>query len=150
MHYTVDLHKIAQENNFLSLTKILATKLQSVPYLTIGEFFSSLSTDDLETLKEVCDNEEHPNYEELVLLTQMLSCAEGSTIEAVNEVEYLSILTERMKSLVVYVCLESLHRQEMVELNRHHMSFGDDYKDKPIALPTEKGKRYLEDDTDEE
>jgi predicted house-cleaning noncanonical NTP pyrophosphatase (MazG superfamily) len=119
--------KIVKHKEFLSITRMLAVDLMKNPYMTPADFLKSLSNEELETLMEISDDDEHERIDEIMLISEMLATAEG--LPAAN----LDVATERVNQFCVFLVLESLSRKELVNVKYENMSFGEDYKDAIIA-----------------
>lgn len=125
--FSVNFAKVVEQKDFLEVTRLLASNMMSVPYITIGDFLQSISDDSLEKLIEISDDPDQERFEELVLISEMLATGEG--LESAN----MELSTERTNQLCVFLVLESLKRKNLVKLHYHNMSFGEDFKDKIIA-----------------
>lgn len=126
--YSLNYSKIATEKGLLSMTRLLASDLSVNPYLTIGDFLKDLSDGDIEQLVKIIDvGEKHKNFEDLMLISGMLSAAEGHAAESVDDYH------KCMSMMMTFVVCESLYRKGMIKLHRENMSFGDDMQHKLIA-----------------
>ena len=121
--FDIALDKIIQSRDFSSIVKQLAQELKANPYKTVGSFFDNLSNVDLDILMEKIDNED---LEEIVLITELLARAEGVGATDLDEI------TRNISVMTVMIAGEALARKGLVEAFHHNMSFGDDFKDKPI------------------
>jgi predicted house-cleaning noncanonical NTP pyrophosphatase (MazG superfamily) len=119
--------KIVKHKQFLSVTRMLAVDIMKNPYMTPADFLKALSNEELETLMEISDDDEHERMDEIMLISEMLATAEG--LPAAN----LDVATERVNQFCVFLVLESLSRKELVNVKYENMSFGEDYKDAIIA-----------------
>jgi hypothetical protein len=119
--------KIVKHKEFLSITRMLAVDIMKNPYMTPADFLKALCNEELETLMEIGDDDEHERMDEIMLISEMLATAEG--LPAAN----LDVATERVNQFCVFLVLESLSRKELVNVKYENMSFGDDYKDAIIA-----------------
>lgn len=129
--YELNLQKIIEDRRMLSVTRLLASTLLNRPYMTVGEFISSLSDNDLTQLMDIADGLEQEqegdqdfnkvaHLEELVLITEMLVRAEGLiTTDA-------EALTHRVGAFTTFLACESLSRKGIVKLHHQNMSFGED------------------------
>jgi len=126
--FSVNYAKVAGEKSLLSVTRLLANELLTNPYMTIGDFLKGLNESDLELLVKVIDEgADHKNFEDLLLIAEMLANAEGL------ENGTLDVFTERTNQLTTYIVCESLYRKGLVKLHHQNMSFGEDMKDKVIV-----------------
>jgi NADH:ubiquinone oxidoreductase subunit C len=119
--------KIVKHKEFLSVTRMLAVDMMKNPYMTPADFLKALSDEELQTLMEISDDDEHERMDEIMLISEMLATAEG--LPAAN----LDVATERVNQFCVFLVLESLSRRELVNVKYENMSFGEDYKDAIIA-----------------
>lgn len=119
--------KIAMHKEFLSITRMLAVDMMKNPYITPADFLKALSNEELQTLLEISDDEEHERMDEIMLISEMLAKGEG--LESAT----LDSATERVNQFSVFLVLESLFRKGLVKLKYENMSFGEEYKDKIIA-----------------
>lgn len=132
-YYTVCLDKVISDKTMLSVTRLLAADLQTNPYLTVGQFLQGLSDGDLETLTEVCEDEENRHFPELIIISSLLVQAEGIVEEAIEDDEFVEQLRHRIGALIGFLAIESLHRRGMVKVYYENMSFGEDMGGKVIV-----------------
>jgi hypothetical protein len=125
--FQLNFNKIATHKEFLSVTRMLAIDMMKNPYITPADFLKSLSDEELQTLMEISDNEDHERMEEVMLMSEMLAIGEG--LESAN----LEVAVERTNQLCILFVLESLARKQLIKIKYENMSFGDDYKDAIIA-----------------
>lgn len=123
----LNFDKIATHKEFLSVTRMLAIDIMKNPYLTPATFLKALSNEELQTLMEISDDDEHERMDEIMLISEMLATAEGLNPAT------LEIATERVNQFCIFLVLESLSRKELVNVKYENMSFGEDYKDAIIA-----------------
>jgi hypothetical protein len=126
----INLRKVdANASPFSSIVKMTAVRLMENPYVTLGDFFTGLTNNDLTALNFMVEMiaTDGQSREELVLLTEMLSRAEGAETsddaQRASNVSYFCNL----------VTIVSLHRKGLVDVMFENMSFGADMKDKPIV-----------------
>ena len=126
----INLKKVASaEAPFSSIVKMTALKLMENPYMSLGDFFKGLTNNDLTALNFMVDMiaTDGQSQEDLVLLTEMLSRAEGAETadprQGAMNVSYFCNL----------VTIVSLYRKGLVDVIFENMSFGLDMSDKPIA-----------------
>lgn len=136
-YYTVNIDRVIADKSMLSVTRMLAVDLQQHPYLSVGDFLKGLSDGDLDTLLQVCDDEESPHFPELIVISSMLAQAEGIADEAIDEKEFIKVLQKRIGALIGFIAIESLYRRGLVELYRENFSFGEDMQDKLIVKKIE-------------
>lgn len=123
----LNYEKIISHKEFLSVTRMLAVDIMKNPYLTPATFLKGLSNEELQTLMEISDDDEHERMDEIMLISEMLATAEGLTPAT------LEIATERVNQFCIFLVLESLFRKGLVNVIYENMSFGEDYKDAIIA-----------------
>lgn len=128
--YHVDLSKVANEKQMMSMTRLLAVELMDNPYKTVGEFFSELSDEDLQKLVDIVEtNGESDRTGELLLMMQMLHGAEGLGTKFDN----IDGVTKRVNAFSMFAVVTSLHRKGMVKVHFDNMSFGDDMGSKIVV-----------------
>lgn len=119
--FHLDFNKIYENNTVSSITKSLAHTIQQYGYYSIGDFFKSLSDEDLTTINdwfEIRDREE-----EILLLVLLLSKGEAT------ECNDLDMLVDRFTKLGIFATSESLYRKGLVDLFHDKLSFGEDMYD---------------------
>jgi hypothetical protein len=127
-HYHVNFEHVANEKSLLATTRLLAKDLTKNPYMTIGEFIKNLSDGDLEEFVKIIDTgEHHTHFEDLMLISMMLSAAEGSNGGT------LDACTENLNAFNTFIICESLARKGLAKVHHENMSFGEDMKDKMIV-----------------
>lgn len=124
--FTVNIHRVAQDKEVITLVRLLATQLIATPYLRVGDFFKNLSDDDLETLNEISD-ETHEQFDNLLLIAEMLATGEGLDHGTMD------IIHDRINQLLMFIAMEGLHRKGLVRLFHENMSFGDDMGSKIVV-----------------
>ena len=138
--------RIVADITMLPATRLLASKLQNNPYLTVKDFLEGLADDEVFDLLEVADqmmreDEECEHGQDLLLISEMLVRAEG--LISANDQE----LTQRTNTLCSFIACEGLARRGLVKIHRHNMSFGEEMHNKVIVerIP---GVNYNDYDTD--
>ena len=125
-----DMEKIIESDKLLSVTKSVAKMLMRNPYTSLGRFFKKLSNENLEILMEIIDegdSEFNERMEDIVLMTEMLSRAEGVPSQSVDEI------TENVNYFGACITCVSLARKGLVRVYYDNMSFGTDNGDKIIV-----------------
>lgn len=125
--FQVNFANVLAQKDFMAITRMLAADIMSTPYMSVSDFMRKLSDEELDTLGEIAEDEEHPRMDELILIAEMLAVAEG--LESAN----IDIMHERINQLCIFLALEGLRRAGLVKLHYENMSFGEDFKDKIIA-----------------
>ena len=125
-----DMEKIIESDKLLPVTKSVAKMLMRNPYTSLGRFFKKLSNENLEILMEIIDegdSEFNERMEDIVLMTEMLSRAEGVPSQSVEEI------TENVNYFGACITCVSLARKGLVRVYYDNMSFGTDNGDKMIV-----------------
>lgn len=135
-NYELNLNKIIEDREMLSVTRLLATTLLYKPYMSVGDFVKSLSDRDLDALQEIAEQMETSegdgfdkisHLEEIVLITEMLVRAEGLYTPDVD------VMTARVGAFCTFLACEGLARKGIVKLHHQNMSFGEDMGDKILV-----------------
>ena len=124
------MEKIIASDKLLPITRSVAKMLMRNPYTSLGKFFKKLSDENLEVLMEIIDegdSEFNDGMEDVVLMTEMLSRAEGVPSESVEEI------TENVNYFGACVTCVSLARKGLVRVYYENMSFGTDNGEKVIV-----------------
>lgn len=125
-----DMEKIIESDKLLPVTKSVAKMLMRNPYTSLGRFFKKLSNENLEILMEIIDegdSEFNERMEDIVLMTEMLSRAEGVPSQSVEEI------TENVNYFGACITCVALARKGLVRVYYDNMSFGTDNGDKIIV-----------------
>ena len=125
--FHVNFAQVLAQKDFMAVTRMLAADIMSNPYMSVGDFMCKLSDEELGTLMEITEYEEHERLDEVLLISEMLAAAEGLEGATVNTSH------ERINQFCIFLVLESMKRKGLVKLHYENMSFGDDFKDKIIA-----------------
>lgn len=127
-HYFVEYSKAASDTNLLSVTRMLAKDMMNNPYITIGKFVQSLSDGDIQSLLNSIEDDYHNQYEDMIILTEMLANGEGCD-ESQGEEE----MNDRISQMTMFLVIESLARKGMVKVYHENMSFHPDSGDKVVV-----------------
>ena len=125
-----DMEKIIGSDKLLPVTRSVAKMLMRNPYTSLGKFFKKLSDENLEVLMEIIDegdSEFNERMEDIVLMTEMLSRAEGVPTESVEEI------TENVNYFGACITCVSLARKGLVRVYYDNMSFGTDQGEKVLV-----------------
>lgn len=126
--YQINFSKAAKDKELLSVTRLLASQMMHNPYVTVGDFLKSVSDGDLELMIDIIDvGEEHENFGDMILMSEMLATGEGLPSGTLDEV------TTRVNQFLVMLSVESLYRKGLIQVFHQNMSFGDDMGDKIVA-----------------
>ena len=125
--FSINYQKVLNEDAFLPVTRLLAADLIKSQYMSIGDFIKALRDNTLEELNEISGDENHPHFEEIILLSEMLAAAEGTNFGGVREVH------QRLNMFITWLIFESLKRKGLVKIHYENLSFGDDMADKIVV-----------------
>ena len=124
------MEKIIESDKLLPVTKAVAKMLMRNPYTSLGRFFKKLSDENLQALMEIIDegdSEFNEGMEDVVLMTEMLSRAEGVPSQCIEDI------TENVNYFGACITCVSLARKGLVRVYYDNMSFGADNGDKMIV-----------------
>ena len=124
------MEKIIASDKLLPVTKAVAKMLMRNPYTSLGRFFKKLSDENLKALSEIIeegDSEFNEGMEDIVLMTEMLSRAEGVPSESIDDI------TENVNYFGACITCVSLARKGLVRVYYDNMSFGRDHGDKVLV-----------------
>jgi len=124
------MEKIIDSDKLLPVTKSVAKMLMRNPYISLGKFFKKLSDENLQVLMEIIDegdSEFNDGMEDVVLMTEMLSRAEGVPSQSIEDI------TENVNYFGACVTCVSLARKGLVRVYYENMSFGTDHGEKVLV-----------------
>ena len=124
------MEKIINSDKLLPITKSVAKMLMRNPYTSLGKFFKTISDDNLLALSEIIeegDSEFNDGIEDVVLMTEMLSRAEGVPSQCIDDI------TENVNYFGACVTCVSLARKGLVRVYYDNMSFGKNQGDKVLV-----------------
>ena len=124
------MEKIIASDKLLPVTKSVAKMLMRNPYISLGRFFKKLSDENLQVLSEIIeegDSEFNEGMEDIVLMTEMLSRAEGVPSQSIEDI------TENVNYFGACVTCVSLARKGLVRVYYENMSFGTDQGEKILV-----------------
>lgn len=131
--YEVDFNRIIEDRKFRSVVRTLALDIQAGDYITTGEFFRCMSTNDVDWLCEIADvGDEHEDMEEAMALAIMLSVAEGLDLPA-DEEKGAETMQYRLSAFLTLAVVESLSRKGLVKVHHQNFSLGEDVSNLKIA-----------------
>ena len=125
--FSINYGKVLHQETFLPVTRLLAADLMKNQYMPIGDFIKSLNDNSLDQLNEISADEDHPNFEEMILISEMLAAAEGTNMGGTPEVH------QRLNLFITWLVFESLKRKGLVKIYYENISFGEDMGDKIIV-----------------
>ena len=124
------MEKIIESDKLLPVTKAVAKMLMRNPYTSLGRFFKKLSNENLQALSEIIeegDTEFNEGMEDIVLMTEMLSRAEGVPSQCIDDI------TENVNYFGACITCVSLARKGLVRVYYDNMSFGRDQGEKVLV-----------------
>lgn len=102
----------------ISATRDCVRLVKSRSYITPGEYTSLLTTSQVEELVEIANDEEHEHFGELILISEMLSRAEGLDA-SISMDETMT----RTKMMIGFIVIESLDRKKLAIAHRKNFTF---------------------------
>ena len=124
---SINYERVLHQETFLPVTRLLAADLMKSQYMSIGDFIKSLNDNSLQELNSIAEDEDHPNFEEMILITEMLAAAEGTNLGGTPQVH------QRLNMFITWLVFESLKRKGLVKVYYENLSFGDDMMDKIVV-----------------
>ena len=126
--FLINYSAITEENSLLPLTRRLASDVQKSMYFATGDFIKSILDEELEDLMYIAEvGDDHHNFTDLMLISGMLSLAEGTYCSTVKD------FSRATEMLSLFLKCELLHRRGLIKVYHENMSFGEDMLDKIIA-----------------
>lgn len=125
--FSINYERVLHQETFLPVTRLLAADLMKSQYMPIGDFIKSLNDNSLRELNSIAEDEDHPNFEEMILITEMLAAAEGTNLGGTPQVH------QRLNMFITWLVFESLKRKGLVKVYYENLSFGDDMADKIVV-----------------
>lgn len=132
--YSVIYPEVVKDTNFDPITRLLARQIMEVRYLSVGDYFQNLPDADLEAIidmievdSEFEDGDLSPTARDIIMLTLMLSQAEGGATGDLDD------LVLKVKAFKVLAVLTHLARNGMAEPNYENFSIQADAAMLPIA-----------------
>lgn len=126
--FVVNYSKVIEDKNLLAVTKLLAKDLMHTGYSSVGKFIQSLSDSDLHSLLQTGEEECENQYEDLIVISEMLAAGEGCDIEMTKD-----IACDRLSALIMFLTIETLHRKGLVKAYHENMSFHPDSGDNIVV-----------------
>jgi hypothetical protein len=129
MQYTVNYNQVICNPDLSQIVKTLAKKITENPYMLVSDFFKSLSDSEVDELSEMVNsmNDDTESLKNLLLISQMLSRAEGLSPET-DEEEFVNL-----EHLVVWIVCVSLEREGRAKVFYENMSFGQEFNTAKIV-----------------
>ena len=126
--FHLNYEAIAKNKKALAVTRLLATDLMTNGYINVGNFIREMSDADLKALTHNAEDDAENQYEDLMLVSEMLATGEGCE-PSQNDGQFES----RAHQLITLLILESLHRKGLVKLYHENISFHEDMGDKLLV-----------------
>lgn len=126
--FTLVYENIIKTKGLMPVTRTLALDLSESGYMSVGDFFKSLSDYDVENLLKISEDEECEQFSEIALMAEMLAAGEGLT--AFKDIDTFS---KRIDKFCAFIVIESLSRKGLVKVLHENLSFGDEMGDKIVV-----------------
>ena len=126
--YSLNYAEIVKQKDLMAMTRLLASDLMRDGYIRVGDYIKDISDTDLETLVEAMDRQDDHQYDDMILISEMLATGEGCDPSKTPD-EF----ADRMQQMMVLMVCESLARKGLVRIHRENMSFHPDMKDKIVV-----------------
>jgi hypothetical protein len=131
---TITYENIIKSKQLMPVTRTLAMDLSMCEYLSVGDFFKSLSDFDVQNLLEISEDENSDKFSEIALIAEMLAGGEGLvSFEGGNTEKGLESFAERINTFCGFIAIESLYRKGLIKVYHENMSFGSDMGSKIIV-----------------
>lgn len=129
--FCLNLEEIARSRKIPAPIRLLAVEMQETTYMSIGEWLQGLDEGSYQQLHQLaeCDDDDPVMMEHLLLLTMMLSTAEGTAIFS-SDMEALATQLHMLRSLIVFMSLE---RKGLVRCYYENFTLGSDMGDKIVV-----------------
>lgn len=132
--FYIDFARVANTEDLLPTVRLTALSLSNNPYLSLGDWFKGLNENSFkevyDMVNETFENHDAPVMEQLMLLTMMLSSAEGTLIASSNNLDELG---KQMEVFRNYVAIVSLERKGLVRVFYENLTLGGDMGDKIVV-----------------
>lgn len=130
----INFRTVADSDSVPLVIRHLAERILHSGYFKVGEWFKCLDDEELDYVRYVCNIEpEDEEYfevsSELVLLTMMLSKAEGVSAGTLEDLSGQTGMTKLFCSCTV------LGRKGLVKVNYNNMSYGNECNELPLMEP---------------
>lgn len=119
--------KILESEELRPITRQLAHFAQEVDYLTVGSFLQHITKENLMELHAMIEEKTEDAHNNLVLITEMLSQAEGIENNTIED------LTKRTNIFITLVTITQLHWRGLVKVYYENMTLGDDNGDAVVV-----------------
>ena len=126
--YSLNYAEIVKQKDLMAMTRLLAGDLMRDGYVNVGEYIGSIADSDLESLIHDMDREDPHQYDDMILISEMLATGEGCDASKTPD-EF----ADRMKQMMLLMVCESLGRKGLVKVYRENMSFHPDMSSKTVV-----------------
>lgn len=114
MLYSIDLNQVVK-SEYPAVVRLAAKMLQDCPYMSAGDFLSSLKMTDLEELMHMCNDitakkDGGGSLDCICLLCEMVAQSEGVAVDMFD--------LERVSNFIILLTFEDLARKNLIEFNR--------------------------------
>lgn len=114
MLYSIDLNQVVK-SEYPAVVRLAAKTLQETPYMTAGDFLSSLKIADLEELIQMCyditaKKDSGDSLDSICLLCEMVAQSEGVAVDKFD--------MQRVSNFIILLTLEDLARKNLIEFDR--------------------------------
>lgn len=144
--FNVHIDNVINSSEFSGIVKSLAFKLKETPYLSLGEYFKTLSDTDLDALNDWAEesyrynlavaNDEYAeppkSEDDILMLSLLLNQAEGGDV-SLNLVQ----IQKTMSLFTMLTVFVSLERKGLVNLEYDKLSLQEDMMDVVVATKKE-------------
>ena len=120
--------EITKQKDLMAMTRLLAVDLMRDGYINVGNYIKDISDADLESLIEEMDREDSKQYDDILLISEMLATGEGCDASKTTE-----DFQDRMSHMMILLVCESLARKGLVKIHHKNMSFHSDMRDEIVA-----------------
>lgn len=133
MEHGINYQSIIESESFGAMTKACAQKIQKHTYLSVGDYFKSLTIDELQCL--LIMNElaltQTKAFDDVIAIVEMLANAEGCPTRKNEEVRSNFLFFISLCEVV------SMDRKGLVEVLYENLTFGIDNLTAPIVKMAE-------------
>jgi hypothetical protein len=123
----VNYNKIIESEDLRDITRQLALFLKAKDYITVGDFLQHITKENLIELSNMIEEKSDDAHNNLILITEMLSQAEGIETNTIDQ------LTKRTNTFITLVTITQLHWRKLVNVYYENMTLGDDCSDKVVV-----------------
>lgn len=129
--FCLNLPEIVRSRTIIGPIRLLAAEMQERPYMSVGEWMSGLDFISFQQIFDLADADDNDEtmMEQLLLLTMMLSSAEGTSVNGQN-MDELATQLSMLRQLIVFTSLE---KKGLVRCYYEHFTLGTDMGDKTIV-----------------